>query len=137
MFRRRKLEQPPTFEQGLESLRKLGFTVERLPGAGDRVRVSKDRCAAVIEPSGIAGVAFVERPGIVIDGEISRLLDGGYQKFLVTRAKGKQPALAGQLRAVHQFSKELWQGLGVARLYNESLGTVSNLYLYDRLEGRE
>ena len=137
MFFRRRKHETPTFEQRLESLRKQGFAVESLAGAPARVKVSKDCCAAMIEPVGASGVVFVEKPGIVMDGEISRLLDGGYQKFLVTRGKGRQPALAGQLRAIHQFSEELRQGLCVPSLYNESLGTVSNLYRYDRLEGRE
>jgi hypothetical protein len=35
------------------------------------------------------------------------------------------------------FAEELNQLTGVTSLYNESLGTTSDLYQYDRLKGRE
>jgi hypothetical protein len=47
------------------------------------------------------------------------------------------PASASQLQAIHLFSEELKQLAGGISLYNESLGTTSDLYEYDRLEGRE
>ncbi len=36
-----------------------------------------------------------------------------------------------------QFTEELNQVTGAMGLYNESLGTTSDLYQYDRLRGRE
>ncbi len=134
MFFRRKKESPPTFEQQLETARQRGFVVEAQDGK--RVRISKHGCAAVIEPINDVHARFVEKPGFVLGGEIAKLLDRGHQKFLAT-GSGERPALAEQLRAVHQFDGELRQALHVTSLYNESLGTVSNRYVYDRLEGRE
>jgi hypothetical protein len=42
-----------------------------------------------------------------------------------------------ELREIHNFQEDLREALGLTTLYNESLGTVSNLYLYDRVEGRD
>jgi hypothetical protein len=64
------------------------------------------------------------------------LADRGYQKFLKT-SQFELPATAGQLHAIHAFGEELKQLTGAATLYNEALGTTSDLYLYDRLQGRE
>jgi hypothetical protein len=41
------------------------------------------------------------------------------------------------LQSIHAFSEELKQLTGATSLYNESLGTTSDVYLYDRLKGRE
>jgi len=38
---------------------------------------------------------------------------------------------------VHHFAEELRERAGSESLYNESLGTVSDVYLYDRVKGRE
>ena len=64
------------------------------------------------------------------------MLDRGYQKF-IRSSHYELPASASQLQAIHQFSEELKQLTGVISLYNESLGTTSDLYQYDRLKGRE
>ena len=69
-------------------------------------------------------------------GEVARLLDRGYQKFIKT-SQFELPATASQLHAIHTFSEELTQLTGGISLYNESLGTTSDLYEYDRLRGRE
>jgi len=129
MFFRRKKVIPPTLEQLLEAARAQGFAIEGW-------RLAKHGCAAVIEPAAEGVARFVQMPGILIDGEIARLVDKGYQKFLTT-SSGVRPALAGQLKAVHQFSEELRRVFRMTSLYNESLGTVSDRYIYDRLEGRE
>ena len=47
------------------------------------------------------------------------------------------PATAAQLHAIHAFTEELNQVTGAMGHYNESLGTTSDLYQYDRLRGRE
>jgi hypothetical protein len=63
-------------------------------------------------------------------------VDRGYQKFLKT-SKYELPATAAQLEAIHLFSEELSQLTGAISLYNEGLGTTSDLYEYDRLKGRD
>ena len=83
-----------------------------------------------------APAAFAVRPGALLGGEVAQLLDRGYQKFLKT-VHVELPAMASQLHAIHLFSEELKQVTGAIELYNESLGTTSDLYLYDRLQGRE
>ena len=100
--------------------------------------MSKYGCAAEIAPGEDKGAAvrIVARPGWVLGGEISRLLDRGYQKFLKT-SKLEIPATAEHLRSIHKFSDELKESVGALVLYNESLGTVSDTYVYDRLKGRE
>ena len=42
-----------------------------------------------------------------------------------------KPALASELKALHDFEEDLKEGLGLETLYNEALGTVSTYYLYD------
>ena len=73
---------------------------------------------------------------MLLGGQVARLLDRGYQKF-VKAGEFEVPATAGQLEAIHRFSEEVRQLAGAASLYNESLGTNSDLYQYDRLKGRE
>jgi len=75
-------------------------------------------------------------PGVLVRGEVARLLDRGYQKFIKT-SQYELPASARQLQAIHAFSEELKQLTGAISLYNESLGTTSDVYQYDRLVGRE
>ncbi len=69
-------------------------------------------------------------------GEVARLLDRGYQKFIKTH-QYELPATASQLHAIHTFSEELTKLIGGESLYNQSLGTTSDVYEYDRLRGRE
>jgi hypothetical protein len=126
----------PNFDQTLELLRAHSFDVAPHPGVADSVLVSKHGAAAIIAPAKDAPAAFIERPGALIRGEVARLVDRGYQKFLVI-SKYELPATAGQLESIHRFSEELKQLTGAISLYNESLGTTSDLYQYDRLKGRE
>jgi len=79
----------------------------------------------------------VERPGLVMGSEIGALTDGGYQKFFLTPGGKRKPALAADLRALHDFEEDLRESLGQISLYNESLGTVSTFYLYDRVKDRD
>jgi hypothetical protein len=134
MFFRRRKPTLPTFEGQLNSARQQGFTVESV-GTG-RAKLSKHGCAAVVEAAGAGQVRFVEMPGVAIDGTIARLEDRGYQKFFLVGNQAR-PALAEQLRDLHHFIEEVRHVFGVTSFYNESLGTVSNGYHYDRLEGRE
>lgn len=106
---------------------------KRTPGA---FQVRKHGCAAEIADAGDGTVLLLARPGYMLSGEISRLLDRGYQKFLKT-SRLEIPATADHLRAIHEFSQELNEAIGATSLYNESLGTTSNRYVYDRVKGRE
>jgi hypothetical protein len=134
-----------TLGQVSEALRAHGFEVT---SQSDTLRVAKYGCAAVLVASGAVGqelgtstgsdtfVAYRERPGAMVAGEIARLVDRGYQKFLKT-SKYELPATAAQLQGIHQFTEELTQVTGGVSLYNEALGTTSDLYQYDRVKGRE
>lgn len=129
----------PTFDQCMGTLRERGFEVSSFSGRNGGMLVSKYGAAAVLVPAAnIEGgpATFAEHPGIVIRGQIARLLDRGYQKF-IRSAEFEFPATAAQLHAIHQFQEELTQAIGGISLYNESLGTTSDVYEYDRLRGRE
>jgi len=72
-----------------------------------------------------APTAFaVSARGAGLGGQVARLVDRGYQKFLKT-AHVELPATASQLHAIHLFSEELKQVTGAIELYNESLGTTA------------
>jgi hypothetical protein len=99
------------------------------------MRVSKYGVAAEIGDGQGGPVMLIQKPGWVLNGEISRLVDKGYQKFLKT-SKLEIPATADKLRAIHDFSLELDQATGEVVLFNEAMGTTSDVYLYDRVAGR-
>ena len=133
-----------TYDEVLATLGNQRFDVSGAPEGASRragaVRVSKYGCAAIIAPGAEAPgndapVMMLHRPGWILGGEISRLLDRGYQKFLKT-SKLEIPATAEILRAIHEFSQELDAATGALELYNEALGTTSDVYLYDRVAGR-
>jgi len=129
----------PTFDQCMGTLRERGFEVSSLKGPSAGTLVAKYGAAAVLVPAtDLEGgpATFFERPGVLVRGEIARLLDRGYQKFIKT-AQFELPATAAQLHAIHQFQEELTQAIGGISLYNQSLGTTSDVYEYDRLRGRE
>ena|ERR1700739_2789164 len=128
----------PSFEQTLENLRTHSFDVAPYPAAPGGVLVSKHGVGAVLVPhsAGENPIAFAVHPGILVRGEVGRLLDRGYQKFIKT-SQYELPATASQLHAIHAFTEELKLLTGDISLYNESLGTTSDLYEYDRLKGRE
>ena len=131
-----KKSRNPNFDQTLEILRAHSFDVEPFARVAGGVLVSKSGAAAVLVPSKDAPAALAESPGALVNGEVGRLLDRGYQKFIKT-SQFELPASAVQLHAIHMFSEELKQLTGAISLYNESLGTTSDLYEYDRLKGRE
>ena len=126
----------PNFDQTLENLRAQGFDGSPFAGVAGGVLVTKHGAGAVLVPGQGTAVAFYERPGAVYGGEVARLLDRGYQKFLKT-SQYEFPATVTQLEAIHLFSEELSQLTGAISLYNEGLGTTSDVYEYDRLKGRE
>ncbi len=137
-----KTKKTPTFDDMLATLGNERFDVSaagqganRAPGA---YRVSKHSCAAEIGPSkdAAAPVRLLANGGWVLNGEISRLVDRGYQKFLKT-SRLEIPATAEHLRCLHKFNDELKEAIGANVLYNEALGTTSDRYVYDRVLGRE
>ena len=131
-----------SFEQMLDVLRAHSFDVTPDKGVANGRMVSKGGVAAVLVPGKSdergegGGARLAVTPGVVVRGEISRLLDRGFQKFIKT-ALYELPATAAQLHAIHQFTEELNQATGAMGLYNEALGTTSDVYEYDRLRGRE
>jgi hypothetical protein len=137
-----KTPTKPTFDQALAILRSHSFDVAPFVGVAGGMLVSKHGVAAVLVPDRGQGngkdapAAFAIHPGVLVRGEVARLLDRGYQKFIRT-SKYELPATATQLQAIHTFSEELKLLIGDMSLYNESLGTTSDLYQYDRLQGRE
>ena len=107
-------------------------------GTASAVRVSKYGCAAVIGPAekgSATAVLLLQKPGFLLGGEISRILDRGYQKFL-RNSKLEIPATAAPLRAIHDFSTELNGITGEMTMFNEAMGTTSDTYEYDRVLGR-
>jgi hypothetical protein len=133
MFFRREKPKALTFDDRLENLRQLGFSVSA-DSAGGR-RVSKYGCAAVLKQGGESSVE-VGKAGIVAGTEIATLVNGGYQQFFITPSGKRYPALAQQLKALHDFQEDLRDGLGIISLYNTSLGTISDRHVYDRVKGR-
>jgi hypothetical protein len=133
MFFRRERPKEITFEDRLQTLRQNSFSVEPKDG---RYFVSRGPIAAVIE-KGPNGPRVSERAGRIIGNEIGALVDGGFQKFFETPSKRRIPALAADLKAIHGFQEDLREGLGLISLYNESLGTTSTKYLYDRVQDRD
>jgi hypothetical protein len=125
----------PDFDQTLERLRAQGFDVKAFDGVPGGVLVAK-HCVGAVLVAGPGGAALAVSPGLMVRGEIGRLLDRGYQKFIKT-SQYEIPASAAQLQAIHSFSEELKQVTGAISLYNQSLGTTSDVYEYDRLQGRE
>jgi hypothetical protein len=125
-----------TYEEALAWLRDNGFDITDAPGATVRVFLRKYNVSAAIEKTREDGVKIFAYPGYLIGSEISKLVNRGYQQFLKT-SKTEVPATADQLKAVQTFSEELKQALNLPSLYNESLGTVSAAYQYDRVQDRD
>src|SRR5438309_11865389 len=128
--------EKPLYEDAVSYFRGNGFDVLEAPGTQNRIFVKKYNCSAAVERDEEGFVKLFARPGYLVGGEIARLVDRGYQKFLKT-TKTEVPATADHLQALHQFSEELHVATGVPVLYNESLGSVSDAYVYDRVQGRD
>jgi len=125
-----------TYDESVNWLRDHGFDVLEAPGTQGRVFLKKYNCSAAIQKNGGENVKIFAYPGYLIGSEISKLVNKGYQQFLKT-SKTEIPATADHLKALQQFTEELKEGLGLPSLYNESLGTVSESYHYDRIENRD
>src|SRR5215471_7777731 len=124
------------YDEAVSWLRDHGFDVLEAPGTQARVFLKKYNVSAAIQKNGGDQVKIFAYPGYLIGSEISKLVNRGYQQFLKT-SKNEVPATADQLKALQSFSEELKTALGLPSLYNESLGTVSESYHYDRIENRD
>ena len=118
----------------IESLAALGFAVGSTRGV---VRVEKYGCGAEFRKGSDGRYQMTILPTIMLNGQFTRLWDAGYQKFLLTDDGQKIPALASHLHNLRKFNEELRTALGVPTFYNEALGSVSQLSVYDRVKGRK
>ncbi len=125
-----------SYDEALTWLREHGFDVQEAPGTNGRVFLRKYNVSAAIQKTPEDGVKIFAYPGYLIGSEISKLVNRGYQQFL-KNSKTEIPATAEHLKALQAFSEELKEALGLPSLYNESLGTVSESYQYDRIEDRD
>ncbi len=135
MFFRRERPKHLTFDDHMSAARAAGFRTESV--GGGNTRIERNGVAAVFQPGPDGTPLAVERAGVVMGKEIGSLTDGGFQKFFTTPGGKRKPALAEELKEIHNFQEDLREALNLVSLYNESLGTVSNLYLYDRVEDRD
>jgi hypothetical protein len=134
MFFRRTRVPKPSFQERVDTLQGAGFTVAPQPGSATRV----SRGIYAVDLREADGALQVEnRAGVSMGGEIAVLVDGGYQKFFRAPSGKKKPALADELKGLHDFEADLKERLGMKSLYNEGLGTVSTLYQYDRVKDRD
>src|ERR1700719_524825 len=120
--------------RSMESLAALGFAVGSTRGV---VRVEKYGCGAEFRQGTDGKFQLTVLPTIMIKGQFARLWDAGYQKFLLTDDGLKLPALASHLANLRRFNEELRTALGVPTFYNEALGSVSQVSVYDRVKGRK
>jgi hypothetical protein len=123
-----KKENPRTYEEAGGWLRDHGFELLEPAGVQNRVFLKKNNCSAAIERTADGSVKIFAYPGYLIGGEIAKLVNRGYQQFFKT-TKTEVPATA--------FTEELKEAIGAPSLYNESLGTVSENYVYDRVLDRD
>ena len=119
--------------KAIESLAALGFAVGSTRGV---VRVEKYGCGAEFRKDNDGSYQMTILPTIMLKGQFTRLWDAGYQKFLLTDDGLKVPALASHLSSLRKFNEELRTALGVPTFYNEALGSVSQVSVYDRVKGR-
>ncbi|MGA8779992.1 MAG: hypothetical protein WB567_04540, partial [Terracidiphilus sp.] len=110
MMRRKSRNR--NFDQLVELLRANGFEVTPFAGVTGAVLTTKHGVGAALVPvqpakgSSDPAAGFAVHPGIMVKGEVTRLLDRGYQKFIKS-SQYELPATAHQLQAIHQFSEEL------------------------------
>ncbi len=128
--------ESPTYEDAVQWFRDHGFDVLEAPGTQNRVFLKKNNVSAAIERDDDGHVRLFARPGYLVRGEIAKLVDRGYQKFLKT-TKAEIPATAEHLQALHEFNEELRAATGIPVLYNEAIGSVSDAYVYDRVKDRD
>jgi hypothetical protein len=131
-----KKKQARNYEEAVGWFREHGFDVLEAPGTANRIFLKKLNCSAALEKAHDGSAKIFAYPGYLVGTEIAKLLNRGYQQFLKT-TKTEVPATADKLKSLHQFVEEFKEGLELPSLYNESLGTTSEDYLYDRVNGRD
>lgn len=131
-----KATEARSYDDAVAWLRDHGFDVTEAPGTTGRVFLRKYNVSAAIQKTPEDGVKILAYPGYLVGSEISKLVNRGYQQFLKT-SKTEVPATAEHLKSLQSFTEELKEGLGLPSLYNESLGTVSESYHYDRIKDRD
>jgi len=124
------------YEDVVNWLRDHGFDLIEAPGTQGRVFLKKYNVSAAIQKNDDATVKIFAYPGYLVGSEIAKLVNRGYQQFLKT-TKIEIAATADHLQALHQFTDDFKEALGLPSLYNESLGTVSEAYHYDRVQDRD
>ncbi len=134
MFFRHAKPHEPTFEDHLSKLKQAGFETNR--ESGSLAKVTRGAYGALVEDAG-GGKVKLDKAGVLVGGEIAKLVSGGYQMFLRTPSGKELPALAPQLTALHAFDEDLREALGLTSLYNLSLGTTADAHMYDRVEERD
>ena len=73
-----------TFEDAVQWLRDHGFDLIEAPGTQGRVFLRKYNVSAAIQKDGDEAVKIFAYPGYLIGGEISKLINRGYQQVLKT-----------------------------------------------------
>ncbi|MCX7604340.1 MAG: hypothetical protein N2036_09725, partial [Bryobacteraceae bacterium] len=134
MFFKRPKPRVLTFAEHLENLKSAGFQVQ--PGPQGTTLVTRNRLGALLR-EGADGRPQVVDTGIVLGNELAVLTDVGFQKIFLAPSGRRAAALAEHLHALHDFREDLVELLGLESLYNESLGTVNEKHLYDRVAGRD
>jgi hypothetical protein len=129
-------EEQRAYDDVVNWLRDHGFDLIEAPGTQGRVFVKKFNVSAAIQKNDDGSAKIFAYPGYLVGSEISKLVNRGYQQFLKT-SKNEIAATADHLKALHQFTEEFKEALGLPSLYNESLGTVSEAYQYDRIQDRD
>jgi hypothetical protein len=124
------------YEDVVNWLRDHGFDLIEAPGTQGRVFLKKYNVSAAIQKNDDGSVKIFAYPGYLVGTEIAKLVNRGYQQFLKT-TKIEIAATADHLQALHQFTDDFKEALGLPSLYNESLGTVSEAYHYDRVQDRD
>lgn len=133
MFFKREKPKVPTFAERMEQLKAAGYSV--VAGGGSTL-VRKNSYAAVLKEEADGRASIVDT-GLVIGDEVAVLTDVGFQKIFLTPSGRKAPALAEHLKGLHDFTEDLREALGLPSLYNESLGTINEKHLYDRVWYRD
>lgn len=133
MFFKREQARVLTFQEQLDQLRSKGYSTQSAPAGTIAV---KGAFGALLR-EGAESRPEVAEVGLMVQGELALLTDMGFQKIFHTAGGRKLPALAEHLKALHDFSENLREELGLTSLYNQGLGTTNEKHLYDRVTLRD
>ena len=118
-----------TYEDAVQYLRDHGFDLIEAPGTPGRVFVRKYNVSAAIQKDGPKDFR--------LPGYHRRRISSSTRSQVLKTSKTEVAATADHLKSLQEFSEELKEALGLPSLYNESLGTVSEAYQYDRIVDRD